>query len=272
VIKDPGAYHICYCHSPLRYIWDQRTIYMKQLPRLVRPFAQGYAAHLRRSDQGSAMRVDQFVANSKFVAQRIQSYYRRDAVVIHPPVNVDAFGPDPAVEDYYLLAGQLRAYKGAALAIEACARLGRPLVIMGGGENAELRRLAGPNVKFIGRVSDQEFKRILARCRALLFPGVEDFGIIPVEAMASGRPVIARAKGGAVETVSDGVTGILYDDPSVDGLEKAILSFEAEERHFRPENCVAHAQRFSQAAFLNAFSKLLPAGARMPAEVRSLAS
>jgi glycosyltransferase involved in cell wall biosynthesis len=261
VIKEPEAHHICYCHSPLRYIWDQRTLYMKQIPRPVRPFAEAYASHLRRSDQGSAMRVDQFVANSKFVAQRIESYYRRDSVVIHPPVSVEDFSPSDSVEDYYLLAGELRAYKGAAIAIEACAKLNRRLVIMGGGDNAALRKLAGPNVEFLGRVDDATFKNTLARCRALLFPGVEDFGIIPVEVMASGRPVIARAKGGALETVVDGVTGILYDDPRAAGLERAILEFEAEERHFKAEACVRQAQRFSRATFETAFAKLLPDGA-----------
>jgi glycosyltransferase involved in cell wall biosynthesis len=206
------------------------------------------------------MRVDQFVANSRFVARRIESYYRRDAIVIHPPVDTQNFVPSKSVGDYYLLAGEVRSYKGAAVAVEACTRLGRPLVVMGGGNAADLRRLAGPTVRFLGRVDDDTFKSVLAGCRALLFPGVEDFGIVPVETMASGRPVIAFAKGGALDSVVHGVTGLLYEDPTPLGLERAILTFESEESHFRTENCVAQAEKFSRARFMRAFSRLLPNG------------
>jgi glycosyltransferase involved in cell wall biosynthesis len=260
VIKDPDAHHICYCHSPLRYIWDQRQIYMKKIPALLRPVAEVYASHLRRSDRLSSLGVDQFVANSHFVARRINSYYRRDAVVIAPPVDVDRFSPRDDVDDYYLYAGELRDYKGVAIAIEAANRLRRRLVIVGGGPSAALKRAAGPTVDFVGRVSDADYDRYLARCRALLFPGVEDFGIVPVEVMASGRPVIARGKGGILDTVQHGVTGLLYEDPSVDGLMKAILEFEQEDAAFKPSDCVAQAAKFSRTRFREAFSALLPRG------------
>jgi glycosyltransferase involved in cell wall biosynthesis len=261
VIKDPDAHHICYCHTPLRYIWDQRLSYMARVPAALRPVAHIYAAHLRLSDQASAVRVDQFVANSSFVARRIEAYYGREAVVIPPPVDTEGFRPSGSVGDYYLVAGELRHYKGVAVAVEACSRLGRPLLVMGGGDDRQLRRMAGPGVKFLGRVDDPTFKIMLANCRALLFPGVEDFGIVPVEAMASGRPVIALAKGGALDSVVHGETGILYEDASAEGLARAILEFESEEHSFRPEHCVARASRFSRANFIDAFSRLLPAGA-----------
>ena len=257
VIKDPDAYHVCYCHSPLRYIWDQREIYLQKIPGLIRPLAHAYAGSLRQSDQLSAQRVDHFVANSSFVARRIQSYYRRDADIIHPPVDVDRFSVRDDVEDYYLFAGELRGYKGAAIAIEACNRLGRPLRIVGGGATDDLKRLAGPNVRFLGRLNDTAYAATLARCRALLFPGVEDFGIIPVEVMASGRPVIARGKGGAMDTVVHGETGLHYAGPSVDGLVQAIRAFEAEEAHFSPDTCRAQAKKFSRDVFNSRFAQIL---------------
>jgi len=259
VIKDPDAYHVCYCHSPLRYIWDQREIYFRNIPAPLRPLAQLYASHLRHSDQLSAQRVDKFVANSAFVARRIRSYYRREAVVIHPPVDVEAFRPADQIGDYYLFAGELRGYKAAAIAIEACNRLKRPLRVVGGGVSADLRRIAGPTIRFLGRLSDEDYKATIAGCRALLFPGVEDFGIVPVEVMASGRPVIARAKGGAVETVAHGESGLHYTDPSVEGLESAILQFEAEADSLTAERCIAQARKFSRSVFLDKFSALLAA-------------
>ena len=257
VIKDPDAYHVCYCHSPLRYIWDQRAIYMQKIPGFARPAANLYAAHLRQSDQLSAMRVDRFVANSRFVARRIESYYRRDADVVHPPVDVDRFAPRDDVDDYYLFAGELRGYKAAAVAIEACNQLNRKLYIVGGGAIDDLRRIAGPNIRFLGRLSDADYVATISRCRALLFPGIEDFGIIPVEVMAAGRPVIARAKGGAMDSVVHGETGIHYADPSVTGLMSAIREFEAVESGFSPVTCVAQARKFGRDVFRERFSAIL---------------
>ncbi len=257
VIKDPDAYHVCYCHSPLRYIWDQRDIYLQKIPAVLRPLAHLYASHLRHSDQLSSLRVDKFVANSAFVARRIKSYYRRDAVVIHPPVDVDTFCPSAEVGDYYVFAGELRGYKAASVAIEACNRLKRNLRVIGGGASADLRKLAGPTIQFVGRLSDEDYRKTIAACRALLFPGVEDFGIIPVEVMASGRPVIARGKGGALETVVHGVTGLHYTDPSPEGLSAAILQFEAEAVSFTAQACVDHARTFGREVFMEKFAAIL---------------
>ncbi len=249
VIPRPDAVHVCYCHSPLRYIWDQRDIYTANIPAPLRPFALMFASHLRKSDALSSLRVDRFVANSHYVAARINKYYRRDSHVVHPPVRLDFFNAQAQPEDFYLMAGEIRAYKKIDHAIHACNQLNRRLVIIGGGDVSKLRAIASPLVEFRGRVSNEEFRDALSKCRALLFPGVEDFGIVPVEAMASGRPVIAYGHGGAVDTVVHGETGILYNDPSVEGLVDAIKLFEQNESALSTENCVNHAQKFSPKRF-----------------------
>lgn len=269
VIPRPDAHHVCYCHSPLRYIWDQKEIYLSRFKGPLRLAAEAYASRLRASDVQSSLRVDTFVANSNFVAQRIWKYYRRDARVVHPPVEVDRFTVAPAPEDYYLLAGENRRYKRAEVAVRACAELGRRLVVVGGGDWSALKAIAGPRAEFRGRVSDHAWRDALANCRALLFPGIEDFGIVPVEVLASGRPVIALGRGGVRDVVEPGETGVLYDDPSVEGMRRAILAFEAEEGAFRPEACVARAQRFSPDVFRRQFAACLPSGASGRADAAS---
>ncbi len=257
VIPNPDARHICYCHSPLRYVWDQRSIYFGQLPALWRPFAEMVASPLRRSDCLSAMRVDDFIANSNFVAQRIWKYYRRESEVIYPPINISDYTPEPA-EDFYLVAGEFRRYKRFDLAVRACTELGKRLKVIGSGTDApELKALAGPNVEFLGRAPIATFRQALAQCRALLFPGVEDFGIIPIEAMASGRPVIAQARGGALDSVKDGVSGLLYKGVEVEDLKRAIQDFEAQETAFTTEGCVEHARGFDRSVFLQRFGEVL---------------
>ena len=206
VITPTRACHICYCHSPMRYLWDSAQTYQRTPGLgLVRRGVFALTSHyLRMWDVASASRVDYFVANSHNVAARIQKRYRRESAVIYPPVRVSAgYLPAPAeIADYYLVVGQLVDYKRADLAIAACNRLKRPLWIVGGGEQYKrLRRLAGPTVRFLGSLTDDELFSVYARCKALLFPGEEDWGIVPVEAQAFGRPVIAYAAGGAMETV-----------------------------------------------------------------------
>jgi glycosyltransferase involved in cell wall biosynthesis len=250
VIPGPNARHICYCHSPLRYIWDQREIYFGQLPAPLRPFAHAMASSLRRSDALSAHRVDQFIANSTFVRNRIWKYYRREAEVIHPPIDVKQYTVGDG-GDYYLIAGEHRRYKRMDLAIKACTALGRRLIVAGGDSNAkELTAVAGPTVEFVGRPDDAAFRKLLAGCRALLFPGPEDFGIVAVEAMASGRPVIALAQGGALDSVDPGVSGLLYHGTEVEDVKSAILEFEANESAFTPSACVAQAMKFDRGLFL----------------------
>lgn len=250
VITRPDAVHICYCHSPMRYVWDMYPTYLRSTRGLVRWLYPWIAHYLRIWDRLSADRVDYFVANSKFVAGRIAKFYRRSSEVIHPPVNVDAFSAHEPRDDFYLCLGQLVPYKRVDLAVQAFNELGLPLVVIGEGEQAaELKRIARGNVRLMGRQPFEVVKDHLQRCRALIFPGVEDFGIVPVEAMAAGAPVIAYAKGGALETVVDGETGLLFREQSADSIKQAVLRVESGELSFEPSTLAAHARRFDQAVF-----------------------
>ncbi len=252
VIPPPDAAHLCYCHSPMRYIWDQYHTYRDGAGRVARMLMPHMAHKLRQWDVTSAARVDHFAANSTHVAARIDKYWRRGADVVHPPVAVEAFAPCDTVDDFYLWAGELAPYKRPDLAIEAFTRTGRKLVVIGGPDKirARLSARAGPNVTFLGKADQETLRRHLSRCRALIFPGEEDFGIVPVEAMAAGRPVIAYGRGGACDTVLDGETGALFQDQSVEGLIAAVERFEAEGLdRCDPARLVSHAARFSEAAF-----------------------
>ena len=251
VITRPDALHICYCHSPMRYVWDMYHDYRNSAGRVVRTLWPPIAHYLRLWDRASADRVDVFVANSAFVASRIRKLYRRDATVVHPPVDVLAFDPDQPRGDHYLLLGQLVRYKRAELAVQAFNELGLPLTVIGEGEQmAELQRLARPNVRMVGRQPFEVIRQQLQSCRALVFPGVEDFGIVPVEAMAAGAPVIAYARGGARETVRDGITGVWFDEQSVDALKVAVRRIESGALRFDPQVLHRHALAFDRARFL----------------------
>ena len=249
VVTSTDTLHVCYCHSPMRYIWGMEAEYLqgaKWPARLAFPLIAHY---VRLWDFAAAARVDKFVSNSAVVARRIRKVYRRSAEVIPPPIDCAAFAPGPA-EDFYLLAGQLVAYKRPEVAIEACNRTGRRLVVIGEGERlASMRQLAGPTVTVMGAQPLSVLRDHYSRCRALLFPGEEDFGMVPVEAMASGKPVIALGKGGALDTVIDGVTGVLFRDPTADGMAAAIAMFEAREGEFDPVRIAAHAWSFDRAIF-----------------------
>lgn len=270
VIAPPDAFHLCYCHSPMRYLWDQYHVYMRgtgPLQRLVLP----HVAHrLRGWDVTSAARVDSFAANSNHVAARIRKYWRRESEVVAPPVAVQDFAPVAREEvgDFYLWCGELAPYKRPDLVVEAFNRLGLPLVMIGGPEKtaAKLRAQARGNVKVLGRRPFGELKDALARCRALVFPGEEDFGIVPVEAMASGRPVIAYDRGGIRDTVVDGETGLLFPEQSVEAIVEAIRRFEGE-RLWDVDSAalVRHASGFSEDAFRAGIARMLPPGF-LPAE------
>lgn len=254
VIAPPEAPHLCYCHSPMRYLWDQYHTYRNGAGLITRTLMPHLAHGLRSWDVTSAARVDGFVANSNHVAARIRKYWRRDASVVHPPVAVEDFAPVPASDrsDFYLWAGELASYKRPDIAIEAFRRLNKPLVVIGGPDKTwkKLARSAPENVTFLGKVPFPVLKDHMARCKALIFPGEEDFGIIPVEVMASGRPVIAYGRGGALDTVVDRQTGLLFQDCSVDGLVEAVKTFEAEKLDdLDPQALTRHAAKFDEAAF-----------------------
>jgi glycosyltransferase involved in cell wall biosynthesis len=258
VITGTDTLHICYCHSPMRYLWNMYHEYRNEVGFLGRSLMIPVFHYLRQWDYLSAARVDHFVANSNTVAARIAKYYRREAEVIHPPVDTELFSPVADRGDFYLFCGQLVGYKRADQAIEAFNRMGKKLVVIGTGPDEQrLRRLAGPTVKMLGAQPTEVLRDLYAKCRALIFPGEEDFGIVPLETMASGRPVIALDRGGVQDTVIDGQTGILYPDQTVEGLIAAVGRFEAAEQTFLPEALSAHASQFSRSAFRGAFSRLV---------------
>jgi len=270
VLTSSQTCHFCYCHSPMRYLWDFYHQYKNDygFGLVARPAFALAAHYLRLWDSASADRVDYFVANSRNVANRIRKHYRRDATVVHPPVNVASGYVSDKPEDYYLAVGQFVDYKRMDLAVAACNRLGRRLHIVGGGEQYKnLKRLAGPSVHFCGSLSDEELREQYAHCRALLFPGEEDFGIVPVEALSFGRPVIAYGRGGILESVNGCyvdapfdpacATGLFFRQQSVDSLTEAILRFEQVEREFHPLYIRERAKRFGPSHFRENFENVL---------------
>jgi glycosyltransferase involved in cell wall biosynthesis len=261
VITSSSTRHVCYCHTPMRYLWDLYPAYLHEwVPTKAERIAMAPLAHyLRLWDYSTAARVDEFVANSANVQQRIWKTYRRESTVVHPPVEVDSFYNKPA-EDYYLIVGELVAYKRVDSAIAAFARSGRRLKIAGDGpEFRALHQLASHhrNIEFLGRVSDAELRELYARCRALLLPGEEDFGMTPVEALASGKPVVALGRGGALESVPS-FGGVFYQEPA--DLDDAIARLDAMEPSIRPSDLQAWAQRFSEAEFARKMAPVLAPG------------
>jgi glycosyltransferase involved in cell wall biosynthesis len=273
VITRPETMHICYCHTPMRWCWNYREyVEREQLGAMARRVLPFLITGLRMWDQVSAMRVDHFIANSPVVAARIQKYYRRDAVVIPPPVEVSRFSFDPGIEreDYFLIVSRLIPYKRIDLAIEACNRLHLPLVIIGAGRDMErLKRMAGPTIRFLGRLSDQEVLHYYARCRAFLFPGEEDFGITPLEAQASGRPVIAYGRGGSLASIVEGITGEFFYEQAVDSLAAVLASFE--ERRYKSQTIRNHALEFDTSRFRRRILQFIGAkmSERKPKELRT---
>ena len=250
--------HVCYCHTPMRYAWDMYDDYYRQSGCAGKLYMRTFMPYLRREDLKSADAVDTFVANSRFVADRIKRIYGRESRVVHPPVDVSFFAGDYEKGDYYLLAGQLVPYKRPDLAIAACVRAGRKIVVAGGGPlGAHLQRQYGrePGVKFLGRVDDETLKRIYGGAKALLFPGLEDFGIVPVEAQAAGTPVIAYAAGGARETVVADETGLFFKEQSVTDLCAALETFES--KTWSAEACRRNAARFAPSRFVEGMRAVL---------------
>lgn len=244
------ALHVCYCYTPMRYIWDQYDEYFGpgRSSLTNRLAMKMFVNYLRRWDRRTARDVDHFVAISQNVRERIRRIYDRDATVIYPPVDVARYKVSGKDEGYFLIVSALVPYKRVDLAVEAFNRLGERLVIIGtGAERKKLQSIAGKNIEFLGWVDDQYLPSYFERCRALIFPGEEDFGIVPVEAMATGKPVIAFAKGGALETVVDGTTGILFRERTAESLEHAVRGLG--KSAFNPDSIRSHAQQFDRAIF-----------------------
>lgn len=251
-----GALHVCYMNTPTRFLWYPQEYAMEIAPRLSRPLLAAIMPSMRRWDYAAAQRPHQIIANSRNVAQRIRECYDRSSEVVHCPAEVDKFSPRNDVGDYYLVAARLLPYKRVELAIEACRISGVPLVIIGSGpDERRLKALAGPNVTFAGRVPDDRRSALVARARAVLVPGIEDFGLVPIEAAAAGRPTIAFAAGGALETVVEGATGTFFRDSTAASLAEAMRMLVPE--RFDAQRLVAHAAEFSPPKFRARLAALL---------------
>ena len=253
VIPAPEALHICYCHTPARYAWDLSYLYARRASWLLRWYIASVMHRFRIWDVTAASRVDHFVANSRFVARRIERYYRRPSTVIYPPVDTAYFTPGGEGGDYYLAVSRLTAYKQIDLAIEAFNRLGKPLWIVGDGpERRRLKAMAGSNIRFLGALSREGVRDAMRGCRALIYPGKEDFGITPVEVQAAGRPVIAFGGGGALESVVDGVTGLFFGEQTTQALCEAVD--RASHLSFDQDTIRRHAVQFDRELFCRKMS------------------
>jgi glycosyltransferase involved in cell wall biosynthesis len=258
IITRPGAIHICYCHTPTRYLWSDTHSYVQDLraPRLLKLGLPILLNKLRIWDRLSAERVDHFIANSRTVAERISKYYGRDSEVISPPVETSKFSFSDAPGTYFLAGGRLVSYKRFDLVIQAFNRLGLPLKIFGDGPLAsQYRQEARPNIQFTGKVSDEEKAALYRGAIAFIHPQEEDFGITALESMASGRPVIAYRKGGALETVVEGVTGVFFEDQEWEELATTVIRFDA--AAFDPRKIRAHAEAFDVGVFKRRIANLV---------------
>ncbi len=282
VIPPPGAYHLCYCHTPMRYAWDQEHTYFPRRRGVIARLRQLILTALRVWDVAAVPRVDQFLANSRFVAERIARYYGRAAQVLPPPVDVESFTcdqaearaqDDPPSHEYGLMVTALAPYKRVELAIAACARLGLELRIIGTGpEMHRLERLAGPHTRLLGRVDDDTLRRLYRRAGLFLQPGVEDFGIASVEALASGTPVVANRRGGILDIVEDGEHGVLYHTPPGAGpeVEEAALIAaidKSRKLRFNKSKLVTRARSFSVRRFSERFLSTLTRTAHLGSDL-----
>jgi glycosyltransferase involved in cell wall biosynthesis len=261
IIPDPEAYHICFCHSPMRYLWDMYHEYFRKSSPLTRFFMKRMVPSLRVWDITSANLVDRFITNSHYVAKRIKRYYNRDADVVYVPVDTGKFlSWERRPGDFYLFFGQLVGYKRADIALEACVQSNRKLIVAGSGASKKEIRKYGKSglVTFLGWVGDEEIISLFSRARALLFPGIEDLGLVPIEANAAGCPVIAYRKGGVLDTIREDVTGIFFDEQSPASLIQAMDRFETMEGLFRDRTVFSdHVQQFSKEAFKERVSRII---------------
>lgn len=256
VITRPDALHICYCHSPMRYVWDMYPDYIKSTGKINRLLMRPLIHYMKIWDRLSADRVDYFISNSMFIKQRIAKFYRRESEVINPPVDISEFVFDEKKSDFYLVLGQLTPYKRADLVVDAFIESGKKLVVIGDGEQyKDLKRKETKNISIMGRADWDVCKEHLSKAKALIFPGVEDFGMVPVEAMACGTPVLAYAKGGALETVSDGVSGYFFYEQSIDAINACVNEFESKQLDLKAVR--SWSEKFSKENFLTKISEFV---------------
>jgi glycosyltransferase involved in cell wall biosynthesis len=257
VRKPRGTKFVCYCHTPPRYFWSPDEYLENEIANpLLRRFVRMLMPLFRWSDRRQSRKIDLFLANSRNVQRRIRECYGRNSVVVYPPVDVERFQVSEASEDFCLIVSRLVAYKRIDLAVRAFTAMGKRLVIIGDGpDRARLEAMAGPSVEFLGRAPDEVVTERMAACRAYVFPGSEDFGIVPVEAQACGKPVVAYRDGGALETVVEGVTGVFFDRPEPEALAEAVREMEAGQ--WDPRAIRENAERFSTARFLAETRELL---------------
>lgn len=266
VVPSPNAFHLCYCHTPMRYLWDMYHEYFRKSNPIIKFFMKSMIPSLRLWDVMSSNLVDCFVANSHYVQARIKRYYNRDAKVIFPPCDIEKYINNPRnPKEFYLFFGQLVGYKRADLAIEACIKSGRKLVVIGDGKSKEAQKYANTGlITFTGRVSDEEVAKYLSEAKALIFPGIEDFGIIPVEANAAGCPVLAYKEGGAIDSIKENETGLFFEEQTAESIIECMNKFEQLESSFtNREVFTNHVKQFSKEEFINQISKTIEERKRM---------
>ncbi|MBM3256685.1 MAG: glycosyltransferase family 4 protein [Candidatus Moranbacteria bacterium] len=264
VIVKPRTFHVCYCHAPTRYLWDLNEKYLDEAlsGKLLKTpkgiLVKALLNYLRMWDHSAARRVDLFIANSQFTAKRIKKYYQRKSLVVYPPVAVENFSPNIDEGRYFLVVSRLSSYKKIDLVVEAFNRLKWPLIIAGAGsEKNRLRKIAGPNIRFVGFVKEKKLPKLYAGAKAFVFPGEDDFGITMVEAMASGKPVLALRSGGALEIVEEGKTGEFFDAPEVEILADGLRRIAENKKSYSPEYIRLRAERFSAENFSKNFMEVI---------------
>ena len=251
IITKPECLHICYCHTPPRYVWDDSHKYIQEFgfSKFVKKLIPFFMSYIRIWDKEASLRVDKFICNSHFVSERIRKYYNKKALVIHPPVDIEMFYPSSTASGKnFLIVGRLLTYKRFDVAIKAFNKLNEPLTIVGDGpEMKRLKKMANSNIKFLGEVNDQELREHYQSCRALIFPQEEDFGIVALEAMACGKPVIAYRGGGALESIEENETGIFFDKQESESLIEAVAKFKT--KNFDSKIIREQALKFSKQKF-----------------------
>ncbi len=260
VMTHAGQLHICYCHTPMRYAWDLYHQYVRELGLVKRRMAAGVLHYMRMWDSAAASRVDHFVANSQYVARRIKKVYGRDSTVIYSGIPIHLFSLAPCKEDFYLTVSRMVPYKRIDLIVEAFSKMSeKKLVVIGDGPEMEkVKSYATPNIEILGGdLSDEQVRDYMAKARAFVFAAEEDFGLVPVEAQAAGTPIIAYGRGGVVETVKEGATGLFFDEQTVASLCNAVAAFEKKREDFVPIDIRRHAERFSDVRFQKEFKQFV---------------